>query len=136
MNSSPPLWGDNGMRSRYSKFLSLVLSLATLLMWLEGASVGSGAEYVSSNAFLAAHPHVSLESPCLRSFPTRPGETFWVLGEPETIDLDEEDGQMAVLANIGLDLQPVVPPSYPFLLDSIAPERDTSLFLSLGRFRC
>ena len=38
--------------------------------------------------------------------------------------------------NIGLDLQPVDPPTYPFLLGLVAPERDTSLFLSLGRFRC
>jgi len=124
------------MRLRPSAFLTFFLSLAALLTWFEGASAGHGAGLPASSAILATQPPVSLESSSVHSVPPRHSKTYWVSGEPESIDLDEEDGQMAVRANIGLDLQPVLPPTPPSLLVAIAPERATSLFLSLGHFRC
>ena len=82
------------------------------------------------------HPHISVEWPGVRSIPPRPDKTYWASWKSETGDLDEEDGHLAVCAYVGLDLQPLGPPTYPSLLDAVAPERGTSLFLSLGRFRC
>lgn len=126
------------MRSRPSTILSLMLAFATLPMWLEGVGLvpGFGSEPPSSIATLSTRPDVSLGSPCLRLAPSRHDRTYWVWGVSETIDLEEEDGHVAVLANIGLDLLPVDPPNHPFPLTSFAPERGISLFLSLGRIRC
>jgi hypothetical protein len=134
----PALLNEHGMRSRHSTFLALSLALATFLMWLERSPVvpTSVPENVPTISSLATHLHVSSESPQLRSCPSDSAISLRVMRDLEPIDLEEEDGHFAALTSGGLDLQPIDPPAYPFLLATVEPERATSLFLSLRRFRC
>jgi len=113
-----------------------MICLASLLTWHEGGFARPGAEHPCSIVVLATHSHVLPVSPRLRPFPARDDTTRRALGVKETIDSEEEDGHLAILANIFLELQPVALPILPSFLISVAPEGDTSLFLSLGRFRC